>query len=214
SNGTFTFLPVGNGTYEIVADVGSVPSVGTPSNATIATSITVNSGAPTNLMIPLVAESGSAATVQGLFTTSPITSSGPAVSYIGVQSFTIPGGGTVLAQIPFYNGGTPPTPVINNTTAFPGANCTGVAPLICPGGTLCACYLIILPASNPVVGEANSTGNGYAVPAAGQAAYFMDAFTSIGSSAACSPNEFVSTGFAAGSGVTTTAPELDFSNCQ
>jgi len=215
TNGQFQFSAMPNGTYEIVADVGSMPTTKAPSNATISTGIVVNSsGAPSNLKIPLVADIGSAASIQGLFTTSPITSQGPSINYAGVQSYTIPGSNAILAEIPFFSGGVPSSPSIPNTGPFPGANCGGVSPLLCPGGTLCACYLIVLPASNPVVGAATSGGTGYSVPAVGQASYAIDAAAAIGSSEACDPNELVSTGFVAGSGGTTTAPEIDLINCQ
>ena len=198
STGKFQFGLVVQGTYEIVASVASMPGGGNPSNATIATGVTeASSGSPNNLTIPLVAESGSAAVIQGIFTTTSISGQGATISYAGVQAFTPPGGGTVQALIPFFDTLSSPVPPAINTSLSPGTGCTALS--TCPFGTNCACYQIGLPASNPVVGAANSGGTGYAVPAAGQVIYSIDAPATVigGSTADCSPSELVSPSFSA-----------------
>jgi len=210
SNGQFQFNSVPSGTYELVTDVLSMPSSGVPSNATITTTVTVgSSGASTGLKIPLVAESGSAATIQGLFTSSPVTNSGPTIGYAGLQSFTIPGSSTGFAQIPYMTG-TNPSPPLITTSVGVGTNCQNFPSLVCPANELCACYKFVLPASNPVVGAANSSGASYSVPASGNASYSI---IGVAQTNSCSPTEIVSGTFTAGSGVTTTAPEIDFQNC-
>ncbi len=214
SSGKFQFGVVPEGTYEIVAAVASMPGNGKPSNATIATAIQqASSGGPNNLTIPLVAEAGNAAVIQGLFTTTSPSGQGATISYAGVQAFAPPGGGTVQALVPFFDGLSQPVPPAINTSLSPGTGCTALS--TCPFGTNCACYQIGLPASNPVVGTANLDGTGYAVPAAGQAIYSMDAAATVigGSAADCVPGELVSSSFAAGSGGTTIAPQLDFIGC-
>jgi hypothetical protein len=210
SNGQFQFNSVSSGTYELVTDVASMPSSSNPSNATITTTVTVgSSGGSTGLKIPLVAESGTAAAMQGVFTTSPVTNAGPLISYAGLQSFTIPGSSTGFAQIPFFSGGSsPPSTAI--VTSSLGTNCTST---ICPGGTLCACYLISLPASNPVVGAANSSGASYSVPSSGNITYSLFTGATINSSPDCSPSQTVNGPFTVGSGSTTTLPNIDFQNC-
>ncbi len=214
SQGKFQFGFVPEGTYEIVAAVASMPGSENPSNATIATGVTETpSGGPNNLTIPLVTESGSAAVIQGIFTTTSVSGQGATISYAGVQAFTPPGGGTVQALIPFFDALSQPVPPAINTSLSPGTGCTALS--TCPFGTNCACYQIGLPASNPVVGSANTDGSGYAPPAAGQAIYSMDASATVigGSAADCLPSELVSASFSAGSGGTTVAPELDFTGC-
>jgi len=207
SKGKFKFNVVPQGTYEIVADVASMPTNENPSNATITTGVRVtSSGGPGNLMIPLVAESGSSALVQGLFSTNGLSSA--TISYIGGQFFN-GSNGEVLALIPLLNfSGIPSTP----TGLNPGTNCTGALP--CPFGTLCACYLISLPASNPVTGAANSSGTGYSWSSSGSVVYSVDAAAALGSAQDCNPSELVSTSFTVASGATTTAPEIDFTGCQ
>lgn len=224
SNGQFQFGSVPKGTYAIVADVASMPTTKTPSNVTIAVDIQVtSSGGPGNLTIPLVAESGSAALIEGLFSTASASLQGATIKY-SVQAYGTLGPPFVflgypllgpLASVPFFTALSSPATAVITTGPSPGTNCSGS--LTCPIGTFCACYLIGLPGDNPVIGVADSSGAGYfAVPPSGQADYVIDAAaTVIGSSntADCSPSGWVTPSFAAASGVTTTAPEIDFTGC-
>ena len=223
TNGHFAFCPVATGTYELVANAESLPGGAGSSNATIATGVNVtSSGGPNNLVIPLVAEptaSPSPATIEGQVSTTSASppGAGDLVTVTGMQPFSS-GGGTVQALIPFFSTNTVPVPPVVETTSdgtgTGGPDCSSLS-LSCPPNTNCACYNLSVPASNPVVGAANSDGSGYAAPAASPVDFRVDAAATAigGSTPECSPSELASDAFAVTSGGTASAPLLSFTGC-
>jgi uncharacterized protein DUF4382 len=213
SSGHFRFCPVGSGTYEIVTDAESVPSsAGTPSNATVTTGVVVDAGGgPANLVIPVVSDSTAAATISGEVTTANPVATGDNVSLSALQPF---GATPVQALVPFFTGTVPTPPTVTTSATGTANGCT--LGTICPIGTNCACYSLVAPASNPVVGAANTDGSGYAVPTAAPPINFQvgGSATALGSSSpVCSPSSLFTATFAVTGGATTTAPELDFTGC-
>ncbi|HVN91498.1 MAG TPA: hypothetical protein VMT61_16910 [Candidatus Binataceae bacterium] len=139
TNGHFEFCPVPAGTYELVADSGSMPGTSNSSNATITTGLAVTkSGGPNNLVIPLLDDGSSPALLEGLFSTEAATSQGLGddIAFAGVQPFA-GSSGTVQAVIPPLSG-TVPAPVggnlpsVTTVASTTGANCPDIAALACP----------------------------------------------------------------------------------
>lgn len=238
SNGHFEFCPVGPGTYDVVANVKSLPVSNLPSNATVGVGAVVTSGGgPNDLIVPLAAELVSAATpawgqISAIVSTVNTVAPGDDVTLGGLQAFIPPGGTTALqASVPlFYNplgtDGTMPSsvpPTVTTDRAFSNANCPALSSgTSCPAGTNCACFNLAVPVSNPVVGAVNSTGDGYAPPASGSVGYSVSGVATVinGSSTdfACPSPTLVTkpstTLTVTAGGVTTPAvPVLQFIGC-
>ncbi len=201
TNGHFEFCPVPAGTYELVADSGSMPVTGTSSNATITTGLAVTkSGGPNNLVIPLLDDGTSPALLEGVFSTEAAASAGLGddIAFAGVQPFNGTSG-TVQAVIPPL-GSSVPAPVGGNlpsvtTVASPtGGNCPDIPVPTCPTGTNCECFTLAVPASNPVIGAWTAGGTTYNSPAAGTIDYSITgAASQIGnpSTPECAPSALI-----------------------
>lgn len=195
ANGRFEFCPANDGSYEVVADSGSLPTTLLPSNATITEGVDVSGGiGVNNLAVPLLAEpapTGSPAfnwaRIEGVVTSQDSTPSAVSATATlwALQPFTNGTGDTVQALVPPFSGtnGTLPTPVPPQvtTSGLPtNANCPDIATVTCPANTDCGCFTLAVPASNPVIG---SQAGGYATPAATPVAYGVGAVASK-----CSPS--------------------------
>ncbi len=130
---------------------------------------------------------GGGVTTSGTVTTTSASppGAGDLITLTGMQPFSS-GGGIVQALIPFFSTNTVPKPSVVETTldgtGTGGPDCSSLL-LVCPVNTNCACYQLSVPASNPVVGAANSDGSGYAAPAASPVDFSVDATaTAIGGS--------------------------------
>lgn len=184
SAGNFAFCPVPDGNYDIVADAQNLPSATNPSDATITTGVSVTgNGGPNNLVIPLLEGSAAAPTLDAQVTTTstPPPGAGDDIAFRGSQGF---GMNSNQAPIPLYTG-TSASPV--TTTSTPSSGC--ILPVICPVGTNCACFSMVVPADNPVTG---AVGGPY-TSGSGTANYSLSgSATQTGTTTAdCVPSELI-----------------------
>ena len=214
SAGTFSFCPVSPGSYEIVADADTTTNIGANgSNATVTTGVPVTStGGAAGLKIPLVADTVSAASLEGAVTTQAASSAGTGddVALAALQKFS-----SVQALIPFFSSTSPIPPVVTTDTAA-NSGCTSPPASCTSGTTKCACYTLQVPSSNPVIGAATTSGTGYSAPAGAPVNFSVDGIaTAIGSGTTfeCSPSELATMPFDASAGGSVAAPILAFTMC-
>ncbi len=218
--GAFRFCPVPNGTYELVSDALKMPPHHVPSNATIASGVSVSGpGAATGLVIPLVPETGgnSEALADGAVHTMNTSTTGDDLTFLGEQSFINESGETVQALIPLFRSDhTPPitTTTSDGTHPVPFEDC---APAGCGGDPNCACYLFAGPNGNPIVGFANTSGRGYSLSIEGaNVTYGIDARSNAfdNSAQVCSPSLQDTPAFTIDqTQPSTAAPALFFNGC-
>jgi hypothetical protein len=243
SDGKFYFGGVPQGTYEIVVDAVSPPSLSSspsvtlpkfsPTAATITTGVEVPSAASSYLVIPLVPtdQPFAVGVVAGVFSTTGGSLQGATITYAAVQPLMGPGGIPAwLALIPEFlflgpgqapNG--PPGLGLTSPTA-PGVTCGGYLfslPSTCPSGSACACYSLSLPLGDPATGAANPSGSGYVVSAGSANLYAIEATASLGSNADCNPSTMftaylvLAPSGAVGSMIAFTGgPTIAFTGCQ
>jgi hypothetical protein len=209
SAGNFNFCPLPTAsTFDII--VVAINGAGVAYNATVA------SGVPggTDLgAIPLVAEAGGPATLQGFVTAT--TGSAAAtidISVSSLQTFSLPGGATLTATIPAEGNS------VSNISVESNSNCPVTAPL----NTNCAQYTLIEPASNPSTGVFSSGKITYSAPASGDVLYSIgaSAFTPLsGGLTDCVPSSKTTSldtngnPLKASPGTTVTPKEIDFAGC-
>jgi len=162
--GIFVFCPLPSGTtsYDVVA---AAQTVGATYNATVTLSVPVNTDMGD---IPLVPESGGLlpAEIRGQVTTRPNSAD---VQISAMQSVPITGG-TLLVTIPLFTGS------ISNFSTADTTQTGG----ICPMGTNCADYILLVPASNPQYGVFSaSPKTSYTAPAGGNVKYSVEGQTSV-----------------------------------
>lgn len=210
ANGNFNFCPLPTGTYDIVAV--AVDGTGAAYSATVL--LNVPSGTLAG-KIPLVAQSGSpntTANIQGLITSSA-GNSGTAVdaAMSAFQPIQLAGGGTRLVTIPLQGAST----ALVSTSATP----TGV---VCPAGTFCAQYSLIVPSGNPSIGTFASAGTVFSAPVAGDVNFQVEARAfapSSGGTPICSSPRLITDKdtldqpLKVAAGATVTAKQLDFTGC-
>ena len=198
SDGNFSFCPVPTGTYDIVVDSPTVPSASNPSDATITTGVAVAaSGGPNGLEIPIL-EGAAASTLNAQVTTTSTVPPGLGddIDFLGTQGFGT--GAASQAPVPLYTGsGSSPV-----TTALTSNGCISV----CPTGTNCACFSLVMPSDNPVTGA----GGSYTSGASGADYSLFGAATAIGTTTSvCAPSELVSAPHAS----PLPTPTLSFAGC-
>jgi hypothetical protein len=208
SGGNFNFCPLPTGaTFDVV--VVAINGAGVVYNATVAVGIPggTNLGA-----IPLTAEVGGPATFQGFITAT--TGSAAATidaSVSALQTFSLPGGGTLTATIPAEGAS------VSNISVDSNPNCPATA----PPNTNCAQYTLIEPASNPSAGVFSSGKITYAAPASGDVLYSIGASAFIplsGGVSDCGPTKTTSLDtngnpLKAVPGTTVVPMEIDFAGC-
>jgi hypothetical protein len=222
NSGFFRFCPIPDGTYEIMADARHLPNGNhDPTDATIATGIDVSgSTTETGLIIPLIQQTGgkAIAKAESVIHTQNSTTTGDDVTFFGEQPFLNGSGDTVQALIPFFSANDP-IPPITTTTAdgthpVPGDNCN---PTGCNGQPNCACYIFAGPNGNPIIGTANTSGDGYQLTVEGNnVTYGIDARSNVhdASPQVCSPTQQDTTGFTIDDAEkSTSAPALFFNDC-
>lgn len=207
ANGNFTFCPLPEGSYDIVAT--ALSGSGVTYNPTIAFQVPVGTALGNIPLVPETGPSTAPATLTGTVTTS--TGSAPTsadIALSALQTATPAGASPVDVTIPLLDNLTP------NVATAPGT---------CPAGTSCATYTLFVPASNPSVGTFSPSGITYAPPASGAVNYKVNARASVplsGGTPNCSPAELTTNQDAAGSplavapGATTTVQRLNFTACQ
>lgn len=210
ATGNFNFCPLPTGTYDVVA-----VAVDANGNA-FASSIVIGVPAGTALnKIPLTAIPGPAmapATIDGTVTAaSGANGAGVDVAMSALQSVTLTSGSR-LVTIPVL----PNSAGIVTTIAAP----TGT---VCLAGTFCEKYSLVVPPSNPSIGNFSGGAVTFAAPTAGNVNYVADAraFSTSGSGASiCNPSRIFTdkdvndATLVVTSATTTTAKRLDFTGCQ
>ena len=208
AQGNFSFCPVPEGTYDVVAV--SISDTGLAYAATVTTGVAVG----TNMgNIPMVAQTG-ANTTQGSITGQVSTagaSGGVAadITLSATQPLTI-GGSSTLVTIP----------LVQQSSST--ATLTTASDAACPAGTFCASYTVSVPAANPNVGAFSAGGTTYTQDTANPVNYTMDALAFVplsGSTPDCSPSDVqVNTlqgggALAVTAGSSVTAATIAFTGC-
>ena len=127
------------------------------------------------------------------------------------QPVSLGGGGVRFVTIPAEANSTP------NISVSSSADCPMPAPL----NANCAKYTLVVPASNPSVGQFSAGKTIYAPPPAGNVLFTVraDAFNVAAGDSDCMPSSKTTTLDASGNplkvtaGATSTAMEIDFSGC-
>jgi len=209
STGNFNFCPLPTGaTFDVV--VVTINGAGLAYDATVAVGVPggTNLGA-----IPLTAEAGGPTTFQGFVTATTGSAAATVdVSVSALQTFSLPGGATLMATIPAE--GTS----VSNISEDSNSDC----PAMAPSNTNCAQYTLIEPASNPSVGVFSAGKITYAAPASSDVLYSIgaSAFTpSSGGVGDCAPPTKTTSldtngnPLIASPGTTVTPKEIDFTAC-
>ncbi|MCI0354022.1 MAG: DUF4382 domain-containing protein [Acidobacteria bacterium] len=204
--GNFTFCPVLDGTYDVVA--AAVGGNGVAYAATVTTG--VNDGTSMG-NIPLIATTGMNTAVASI-TGQVTTSTGAAATSADIELSALqPIGNNVLATIPLA---TQSAVTLSLATAADAA---------CPVNTNCASYTLSVPGLNPNLGAFNSGGTTYTQNTVDPVGYTVGARAFVpmsGSTANCNPSELtISTLQGGGALVVTpggsvTAETLAFTACQ
>jgi len=213
-DGKFIFCPLPPGPFDIIA----VALTGAKAyNATVTLNVPVGAVMGD---IPLVPESGLPALIKGRVTTTtslPINAPTPTSADIALSALQpttpLPTTGpptSLIVTIPLLSGSTHSVTTESNSTQ-------------CPTGTDCADYSLLVPASNPQVGE---FGQGYRSPFSAPVKYWVNAEAFVPMSATtnagkadCSPSSHPkvfdsSTSLTVGSGGTPVTQNFEFTNCQ
>ena len=209
STGNFNFCPLPTGaTFDVV--VVAINGAGLAYDATVAVGVPggTNLGA-----IPLRAEAGGPTTFQGFVTATTGSAAATVdVSVSALQTFSLPGGATLMATIPAE--GTS----VSNISEDSNSDC----PAMAPSNTNCAQYTLIEPASNPSVGVFSAGKITYAAPTSSDVLYSIgaSAFTPLsGGVGDCAPPTKTTSldtngnPLIASPGTTVTPKEIDFTAC-
>ena len=213
SGGHFSFCPLPMGAViDVVVD--AVASSGTAYNATVV----INVPGGTNVgSLPLVAETGTPngpATIQGIVTALNGTAGANIdVSTSALQSVSLPGGATRSVTIPLLQGSTSNI-AVQSSTPCPA---TGS-----PMGAFCAQYSLVVPASNPEVGNFSAGKITFSAPSSGPVLYTVEADATkpmSGGATICSQSSVTMNLDMNGmtlkvtAGATSTPKEIDFTGC-
>lgn len=201
-SGNFTFCPVTDGKYDVVAF--AVDGSGVAYAATIATGVQPGTALGD---VPMVAQTGAntgPASINGQVTTATAANAATSadVSVSALQQLSL-GGSNVMVTIPAL-GASSATPTI--TTA---------AGTSCPANTNCASYTLQLPAAPPNIGTFNNGAWNYAQSSVA-VSYTIDAlaFLKGTNTPNCSPSEQKTTSaIAVTAGTPASAPTLSFTGC-
>lgn len=226
-NGNFAFCGIPAGTYEIVTDADSMPSVSADvSDATITTGVT-NGASSSGLVIPLVDGGSAAAKLEGVFTTVAASppGAGDNITFGGVQPLSdapdavqaiIP---PLTDTMPVPAAGALPFVATDSTSPIDRANCLDITPAPTCTGENCGCFTLGLPAGNPVIGTA--AGGDYMASTAANTDYSVTgaaANLNNASTAECTPSTLITDPAHAievtgGSATIAPNPMLSFTGC-
>jgi Domain of unknown function (DUF4382) len=213
SAGRFSFCPLPMGAvFDVVVD--AVNTSGTAYNATLV--LNVPGGTDVGAL-PLVAETGTAigpGKIQGIVTAlNGAAGANIDVSASALQSVSLSGGATRPVTIPLLQGS------ISNIAVQSAMPCPATGS---PMGAFCAPYTLVLPASNPEVGNFSAGKITFSAPASGAVLYNVEADAKkpmSGGTAICSPSSLTVNLDVNGvtlkviAGAITTAKESDFTGC-
>ncbi|MHB8652656.1 MAG: DUF4382 domain-containing protein [Terriglobia bacterium] len=178
SDGTFFFCPVlpgsNGGKVDVVVDATTTTAlVTTVYGATVALNVPIGTALNN---IPLVSEgTGTALTIPWSTITGQVTSTNSGVATVAditlspLQSATA-GGSTVLVTVPAFA-------VIAQPPTFTTSATPNPSTPVCPAGTDCSNYTLMVPSGNPQVGAFSSGSISYAAPAAPPVTYSLNATT-------------------------------------
>jgi hypothetical protein len=213
SGGHFSFCPLPMGSvFDVVVD--AVSSSGAAYNATVV--VNVPGGTDVGAL-PLVAETGTPngpAAIQGIVTAlNGTVGANIDVSTSALQSVSLSGGATRPVTIPLLQNST------SNIAVQSAMPCPAAGT---PIGAFCAQYTLIVPASNPNVGNFSAGKITFSPPASGNVLYTVEADATrpmSGGATICSQPS-LTTNLDANSmtlkvtaAATTTAKEIDFTGC-
>jgi hypothetical protein len=209
SAGNFNFCPLPTAsTFDVV--VVAINGAGVAYNATVAVGVP---GGTDLGAIPLTAEAGGPATLQGFVTATAGSATATIdASVSALQTFSLPGGATLTATIPAEGNS------VSNVSVESNSNC----PVTAPPNANCAQYVLIEPASNPSVGVFSSGKVTYSAPPSGDVLYSIGASAFIplsGGLADCVPPSKTTSldtngnPLKASPGATVTPKEIDFAGC-
>ncbi len=206
ASGGFSFCPLPTGTYDVVAT--AVDLAGNAYNATAILGVPAGTG---GLRLPLVREAAGPATIAGVITSRNSTGVSIDAALSAFQPISV-GGVTRFLNIP----------LLGDSTGLVATEATP-ATVVCPVGTFCADYRLLVPASNPSLGTFAVGGTTFSTPAAGEVLYTVEAraFRPLsGATPICSPStqrtdrDATEQPLKVTGGTTTTAKQLDFTGCQ
>ena len=208
TDGTFTLCPLPTGNYDIV--VAAASETGVTYNATITFHVPTGTALGNIPLTPETGESTAPGEIDGAVTTAGAvgTATGSDIALSAFQEGTPSGGSATLVTVPLFPGSTENVA----TEALP----------TCPTGTKCASYLLLVPASNPVVGTYTTSGTVYAGPTVGDVLYRVNARAFVpgsGGTANCSPSSLTTdkdnqdAPLKATAGTPVTAKALAFTGC-
>lgn len=202
ASGNFTFCPVANGTYDVVA-VG-INGAGVAYAATVTTGVAQGTSLGNIQLFAETVAPTTQASLQGVVTTS--TGSAGTAADLTVSALQ-PISSTVQATIPLVQQGSAT------------ASLTTAAGASCPANTFCVSYTLGVPAANPAVGPMG----GPWVQAAGTVGYSVDAqafVPGMGGTVDCSPSILstnmttANTPLTVTGGATSNPANLVFTGCQ
>jgi hypothetical protein len=206
ASGNFTFCPVPDGTFDVVA--AAVNGSGVAYAATVTTGVQDGTSMGN---IPLIATTGASTAVASI-TGQVTTSTGAAATSADIELSALqPIGNNVLATIPL---------AAQSTVTLSLATAADAA---CPVNTNCASYTMSVPGLNPNVGVFNSGGTTYTQNIVDPVSYTVDgrAFVPLsGGTADCNPSELMTNTLQGGGalvvtpGGSVTAATLAFTACQ
>ena len=212
SSGLFNFCPLPAGaTFDVVAV--AINAAGVAYNATVVTGVPGGTNLGNIALIPETGVSTAPATLQG-FVTALNGVSGAMIDAAtsAQQTVSLSSGATRAITIPAEAGSQANISLQNSTTCPAGA----------PANSNCAQYTLVVPASNPQVGNFAGGSVSFSRPAAGSVLYGVraDAFVPMGGgTTACTPSTQTTTldinskPLQVTAGTTMVPQRLDFSGC-
>ncbi len=219
ANGNFRFCPLPTGTFDIVA-VALGPN-NLPYNATAL--LNVPNGQSLG-MIPLTPETGATgpAQLQGIVTATTGTATAQIdVAFAALQGVSV-GGATRQLSIPLETTQATASSASQASTSPLSLTSATACPAGSPANANCAQYILVVPASNPVVGMFSAAGFSLGAPAAGDVLFTVDAIATrpgSGGASICTQPEQMAAKDQNGqplkvtAGMKTNVAELDFAGC-
>ncbi len=205
ANGGFSFCPLPTGMYDVVA--AAVDDTGIAYNATAVFGVPAGTS---GVSVPLVKEAAGPARIQGRVSSRNGAGASIDVALGAFQPVEL-NGTTRFVNIPLLGDSTATVPTEETPMS-----------VVCPAGTFCAQYTLIVPASNPSFGAFHPGGTTFTAPAAGDVLFTVEAkaFEAMsGGTPACSPSSQTTDKDSADQplkvtgGSTTTAKQMDFTGC-
>lgn len=207
-NGNFNFCPLPSGMYDVVATAKD--SAGRAYGATALLNVPAGTAVGQIPLAPTAPDPGAPAEIEGVVTSKNGSGFAVDVALSAFQQVTV-GSTARRLNVPLLNGSTLAVPT---EATPPGA--------VCPAGTFCAAYSLLLPAGNPVAAIFSPGGVTFPAPAAGDVPYTVEAAAfrpMSGGTPTCTPavkttdQDQADQPLRVTQGATTTAKRMDFTGC-